>query len=164
MAQTDSSTKEIFITRLFDAPRELVFEAWTDPQLLVRWYAPKGCSIRFLKLEPHAGGAFHSCISTPDGYDCWCTGTYLAVTPHEQIVFSMCNADEQGNAIESGQNGTPEDWPTKTVVTVTLTDVNGQTEMTLHQTAPEDVAKRTGAYPSWLEMFDKLAEDLKERA
>jgi uncharacterized protein YndB with AHSA1/START domain len=71
--------QEVLITRTFDAPRELVFQAWSDPELLVRWFAPRGCTIQFRKLDLRQGGTFHSCICTPQGNECWCIGTYREI-------------------------------------------------------------------------------------
>lgn len=152
--------EEVLITRVFDAPRDLVFNAWTDPEHLMRWYAPHGCTIDFRQLDPRPGGVFHSCIHTPTGHDCWCKGVYREVVAPERIVFTMAVADENGNPVEPVDAGMDPSWPRETVVTVTLADLGGRTKLTLHQTVSEALAKRTGAHPSWLQMLDRLAEDL----
>ena len=156
----ENKTDEVLITRLFNAPREKVFEAWIKPEILVKWYAPKSCSIRFSEINVNEGGSFHSCITTPDGYECWCKGTYHEIVEAERLVFSMAVSDEHGNLITAAEAGMDPEWPTETRVTVTFDDVNGQTKLKLYQTVSESLAKRTGAYPSWLQMLDILESQL----
>lgn len=79
--------KELFITHLFDAPVEMVFQAWTDPEQLTKWYAPDGCSISYKHLELKEKGSFHSCIHDPVHGDCWVKGTYLEINAPEKLVF-----------------------------------------------------------------------------
>jgi uncharacterized protein YndB with AHSA1/START domain len=152
--------REVRITRVFDAPRDLVFRAWTDPEQLNRWYAPTGCAIRFEKIDVRPGGRFHSCITTPDGHECWCVGEYREVVPPERLVHTMLVADAAGTEMEPTAVGMDPDWPRETVLTVTFEDLGGKTRLTLHQTVSEALAKRTGAHPSWLSMLDRLAGQL----
>lgn len=151
---------EILISRRFEAPREVVFQAWSDPQALEQWYAPQGCTIRFLKLEFWKGGELHSCIRTPSGYECWCVGKYLDIQRPERIVFTMASATAEGKRAEPQQLGMDPEWPAETVVTVTFAEEGCGTRLTLHQTVSEALAKKTGAYPSWLQMLDRLAEEV----
>ncbi|AIE87916.1 SRPBCC family protein [Fimbriimonas ginsengisoli] len=153
--------REVLITRVFDAPRELVFRAWTDPEHLRHWFAPHGCEVEILSLDVRPGGEFRYGIRPPKGADCWCRGTYLEVTSPERIVYSIALTDEHGRFTDSVTAGKDPDWPAETVVTVTFAERAGKTEVTLHQNALESVAKRTGAYPSWLQMLDRLAEELR---
>ncbi|HVK14471.1 MAG TPA: SRPBCC domain-containing protein [Gemmataceae bacterium] len=155
-----ATDREVLITRVFDAPRDLVFRAWADPERLTRWYAPPGCAIRFAAIDVRPGGRFHSCITIPNGHECWCVGEYREVAPPGRLVFTMVSADAAGNVVEPTDVGMDPDWPRETVVTVTFEDAGGKTRLTLHQTVSEVVAKRTGAYPSWLAMLDRLAEQL----
>jgi uncharacterized protein YndB with AHSA1/START domain len=161
---TDTACRsEVVITRLIDAPRELVFAAWTDPARLVKWFAPHGCSIHFTSIDIRPGGSFHSCIRNPRFKDCWAIGTYREVVPPERIVFSMAVADANGQRVTAVQAGMDPEWPAETLVTVTFTADGDRTKLTLHQTVLETIAKRTGAYPSWIAMFDRLAETVLER-
>jgi uncharacterized protein YndB with AHSA1/START domain len=160
LAETVSD--QVVISRVFDAGRELVFRAWTQPELLQRWYAPQGCTVRFIKLDVRPGGTFHSCIQNPDFPDCWCIGVYQEVVVPERLVFTMVVADAQGNAAEPAAVGMDPDWPRETVVTVTFVEHEGKTTVTLQHTVSESLAKRTGAYPSWLDMLDRLSDTLTE--
>lgn len=153
--------RQVVITRVFDAPRELVYKAFTDPQHLVRWYAPVGCTIDIVSFDAREGGAFHTCIRSTQHHDCWCKGIFLEVVKPERLVYTMAVADEKGNLVNPIDAGMDPEWPAETVVTVTFEMYEGKTKVTLHQTALESIAKRTGAYPSWLQMLDNLEEELK---
>ncbi len=155
---------QVVITRVFNAPRELVFKAWTDPEQLLLWYAPNGCTIHFRQIDVREGGSFHSCIQTPGGFQCWCTGVYQEITVPERIVYTMAMADEHGNRIQPAAAGHDPEWPAETILTVTFADLGRKTQLTLHQTVSEALAMRTGAHPSWIQMLDRLDEQLSERA
>ena len=159
MSET-ATEKMVWITRMFDAPRELVFKAWATSQHMERWYAPHGCKVIFPRYEFHQGGVFHSCIHTPEGYDCWCRGEFLEIKAPEKLTYTLSRADAQGNFVTPLEMGMHPDWPEQTIVTVTFEDVEGKTRLTLHQTVNEDLAKQTGAHPSWLQMLDRLAEEV----
>lgn len=152
-----SAAGTVKIERVFDAPRELVFEAWTKPELLLQWYAPHGCTIHFEKIDVRPGGRFHSCIRNPRFGDCWCVGVYREIVQPERIVYTLATADREGNEIEPAQAGHDPRWPRETLVTVTFAEVRGGTKLTLEQSVAESLAKHTGAHPSWLEMLDRLA-------
>nr|WP_068892447.1 SRPBCC domain-containing protein [Pedobacter panaciterrae] len=150
------SKKDLFITHLFDAPRELVFKAWTDPEQLKHWYAPDDCTIEFKHINVKEGGTFHSCIYDPIHGSCWIKGIYTHVIFPEKLVFSMILTNEHEDSVESLAAGKPEDWPKETITTVTFTSIGNQTKLSIHQTVPEEDAKQTGAYQSWVKMFNKL--------
>lgn len=156
--ENQTKNNEVFIEETFNAGIEKVFNAWTDPQLLIKWFAPNGCTIYFKKLEVKTGGQFHSCISNPQFGDCWCVGEYKEVVPYSKIVFTMINADEKGNPINPADIGMDPEWPGETMVTVTFTEENGKTKLQLRQTVSQELAKKTGAYPSWLQMLDNMKD------
>ena len=157
----ESDDEQVLITRIFDAPRELVFKAWIEPEHLKRWYAPNGCTIHFLKLDVRPGGIYHCCVRSPEGHTCWCKGIYHEIVEPERIVYSALNTDEDGNLVNPVEVGMDPEWPRETMVTVTFMEHEGKTKVILHQTAPKSIAKRTGAYSGWIQMLDHLAEDLK---
>ncbi|MCY1545126.1 Activator of Hsp90 ATPase -like protein [compost metagenome] len=147
---------EVFIEELFNASCERVFNAWTQPDQLMQWFAPTGCTISFKKLDIHPGGQFHSCVSNPQFGDCWCIGEYKEVLPNHKLVFSMINTDENGHPINPADLGMDPDWPGETLVTINFSEVGNKTRLTLHQTVSADLAKKTGAYGGWTMMFEKL--------
>ena len=151
-----SDKKELLITHIFNAPPAVVFRAWTDPEQLIQWYAPDGCTIEFKSIDVKPGGQFHSCIHDPVHGPCWIIGTYHEVIPSEKLVFTMVLSDENGRNATSLEAGKPEDWPEEIITTVTFKALGDQTEATIHQTVAEEEAKKTGAYQSWIKMFNKL--------
>lgn len=147
---------DVRITRVFEATPEKLFVLWTNPEHLVRWYAPAGCTIEFRAIDVRAQGRFHSCIRTPEGYECWCIGIYHEVIPGKRLVYSMQVADAEGNPAHPAERGMDPTWPAETWVTITFEDLGGRTRLTLHQDVSLELAKRTGAYPSWLDMLGRL--------
>ena len=160
MNATSHATNEVHIVRTINAPRERVFAAWTNQQALERWFAPHGCAISFRRYSGARGGEYLSCIKSPEGHECWCTGSYEVFSPPETLVMTMSNCDCDGNLLPPSALGMDPDWPGTTRVTVTFEDFGGSTRITLHQTVDETLAKKTGAHPSWLQMFDRLAEQV----
>lgn len=160
-ATVASDQRQVSITRFFDAPRHLVFQAWTTRESLERWYAPQGCTIEFHKLDFRPGGSYHSCIRSPAGHACWCIGEYREIVAPERIVMTMAIADQHGNPMSPIAVGMDPEWPSETVLTVTFSEQSGKTRLLLEQTVLESLAKRTGAHPSWLQMLDRLAEELR---
>lgn len=148
--------EDVLVTHVFDAPRELVFRAWTDPEMLAKWYAPEGCNIVYKEIDVRKGGRFLSCVHHPVHGDCWCKGTYLEIDAPSRFVFTAEITNERGEDIQPVDAGMPADWPAKTTVSITFTGLGDKTSITLHQTVAAALAKQTGALPSWIEMFNRL--------
>jgi uncharacterized protein YndB with AHSA1/START domain len=153
-------TSEVNITRVFNAPRELVFKAWADPDLLLKWFAPEGCSIRYTELDIRKGGKFHSCLTHPRFGDCWCKGIYHEVVFPERIEYSIMLSDADGNAVDPVDAGKDAGWPGETRVTVLFTEDQGKTKLTLTQTVSSALAKKTGAYSGWIQMLERLDKEI----
>lgn len=151
--------RPLAIERLVAAPRDRVFAAWTRPEILARWWAPKGCATPFCRTDPRPGGVFHYGIHTPEGRVCWGKGVYLEIVENERIVYADYFSDEAGNVVEPVDIGVDADWPTETIVAVTFADRDGATAVTVHQTLCESVARRSGALATWTEMLDRLAAE-----
>ncbi|WP_423146182.1 SRPBCC family protein [Rubrolithibacter danxiaensis] len=157
--KTQSQTnrdKEVYLTHVFNASREMVFNAWTDLEQLLKWFAPGDCRIEYQEIDVRTGGTYHSCIHDPVHGECWCKGTYLEVTYPERLVFTMEMTDREGNDVSSPDAGKDEQWPARTLVTINFTEIDRKTHLSLHQTVSEKLADRTGARPSWINMLEKL--------
>lgn len=152
---------EVFIEDTINASVEKVYNAWTNPEKLMQWFAPEGCSIKFKTLDIKPGGCFHSYISNPQFGDCWCIGTYKEIELNTKLVFTMMNTDEHGNRIDPTTIGMDAEWPAETIVTIIFREENGKTKLQLRQTVLQEIAKKTGAYPSWLQMLNKLKAIIK---
>jgi len=161
--ENNRKNQEVFIEDVFNNSIQNVFDAWTDPEKLVKWYAPDGCTIYFKKLDIRKRGKYQACISNPTHGDCWVIGEYLEIIPNSKIVFSMDNADENGEPINPADIGMDKDWPGRTVVTVTFKEENGKTRLTLQQTVSQALAQKTGAYPSWLQMLSNMRSLLETK-
>lgn len=142
---------ELVITRMLDAPRALVFAAWTQTEHLARWQgAPIGHSVTLEKSDVRTGGSFRLCMHGPDGVDRWLEGDYKEVTPPHRIVFTHSWLDDHG------------DRQNETLVTITFADRGNRTELTLHQTGFVSIASRDGHRSGWNSTFDRFAAYLAD--
>jgi uncharacterized protein YndB with AHSA1/START domain len=156
-----SPERELVITRVFDAPRELVWKAWTDPEHLMRWWGPKYFTSPSCKIDLRVGGKYLFCMRSPEGKDFWSTGVYREIVELERIVWTDSFADEKGNPVPASHYGMPGDWPEELLVTVTLEERQGKTKMTLrHAGFPVEMGEMAEA--GWNGSLDKLAESLEK--
>ncbi|MFZ5522801.1 MAG: SRPBCC domain-containing protein [Pseudomonadota bacterium] len=152
---------DLVITRIFDAPRELVWKAWTEPGQLMRWWAPKGCTTPFCKEDLRIGGKFHYCMRLPEGRDIWGMGIYREIVAPALIVYTDSFADAQGNPVPPAHYGMSASHPAETLVTVSFEEHEGKTRLTLRHAIPVSVEEREGTEQGWGEMLDRLAEILR---
>jgi uncharacterized protein YndB with AHSA1/START domain len=152
--------QEIVITRVFDAPRELVFQAWSQPARLMHWWAPRGCTTPHCTVDFRPGGRIHFCMRLPEGRDIWGIGTYREIVVPERIVYSDSFADAHGNPVPPSHYGMSPGHPAETLVTVTFDAREGKTTVTLRHAFPEPVEEREATAQGWAEMLERLAEYL----
>jgi uncharacterized protein YndB with AHSA1/START domain len=150
---TDRVTEqEITITRVFDAPRELVWKAWTEPEQLARWWGPAGWTnpLETISMDVRPGGRFSvTSISDTDGTEMTSEGVYREVFEMERLVFD-----------EPAENA----WHEGAVSTATFTDMgDGRTEVVLHSTINTTDEMRAGAEAGMAGSLDRLAEHLAAR-
>ncbi len=156
-----SARDELIITRIFDAPRALVWKAWTDPEHIQRWWGPKDFTAPACRIDFRVGGKYLFCMRSPEGRDYWSTGVYREIVPLERIVCTDSFADEAGNVVPATYYGMSPDFPLEMLITVTFEEDEGKTKMTLKHTGlpAGEMSEQTGA--GWNESFDKLAKSLK---
>jgi uncharacterized protein YndB with AHSA1/START domain len=123
-----SADGEFVVTRTFDAPRDLVFKAWTEPERLAHWWGPKGFTMRISTLDFRPGGLFHYCMRSPDGQDMWGKFVYREIVAPERIVFINSFADAEGNTVRNPFSPT---WPLEILNTLTLSEREGKTTLIL---------------------------------
>jgi len=157
----DQGKQEVFIKRIFDAPPELVWQAWTDPKHFSLWWGPKDYTCPSCEMDLRVGGKYLNCMRSPDGKDYWGTGVFREIVPMERLVFTDSFADEQGNVVSPTYYGMSPDFPIEMLVTVTFEEENGKTKMTLRHTGVPAGPDSEGTHQGWSESFDKLAESLK---
>jgi uncharacterized protein YndB with AHSA1/START domain len=149
-AAAEPQDRVLVITRVFDAPRELVFKMWTENEHMVRWLCPRGfTATRIIANDPRPGGAFRFYMRDPDGGDHWQQGVYRELVPPERLVRTFVWTDADGNPTR------PE-----TLLTVTFEEVGGKTRLTLHQAVFESVTARDLHGDGWGQSLDRLAEHL----
>lgn len=157
---TATSDQELVIMRVFDAPRELVWKAWTEPEHMMRWWGPKGFTSPACKIDLRVGGVYLNCMRSPEGQDYWSTGVYREIVPPERIVCTDSFADQEGNVVPASHYGMSADFPLEMLVTVTFEEQGGKTKLTLKHVGLPAGGDRDGAQQGWSESFDKLAEVL----
>jgi uncharacterized protein YndB with AHSA1/START domain len=139
---------EIVMTRVFDAPRQMVFDAFSKPELLKRWFGPRGWSLVVCDVDLRVGGTFRFVLRGPDGKDMGMRGVYREITPPGRSVH-----------MESF-----DDYPGEAQVTMVLVEQNGKTTMTATVLYPSrevrDAVIQSGMEHGAAESYDKLAEML----
>jgi uncharacterized protein YndB with AHSA1/START domain len=160
MAQKDN-TGCITITRVFDAPRERVWERWTEPGQYMCWWGPKDFTAPYAKFDLRPGGKFLSCMRGPDGKDIWGTGIYEEISEPSRIVYTDSFADEHGNVVPASYYGMGSDLPMQMAIEVKLEDVDGKTKLTVEHCGLPQGDMLENARTGWNQSFDKLADCLR---
>ena len=139
------SERELVVTRTFNAPARVVFEAWTKPELFKQWWVPKsaGMFLRSCELDVRVGGTYRLVFGEDASKTMAFFGRYLEVVPHARIVWTNDEAGEGG-----------------AVSTVTFAETGGQTRVVLHELYPskEALDASLGSYDGMSETFDQLDE------
>ncbi|CDP50169.1 SRPBCC family protein [Paradevosia shaoguanensis] len=152
--KAEDSNRELVLTRLIDAPRERVFAAWTQPDLLKQWFAPRPWSTPVAELDVRTGGWNYVVMRDQDGNDYPNRGMYLEVVPNEKIVFTDAYTGDWQ----------PSDKPFFTAV-LTFEDEGGKTRYTArarHWTVEDrQVHEKMGFHEGWGMCADQLEELLK---
>jgi uncharacterized protein YndB with AHSA1/START domain len=143
---TEPAERVLLLTRVLNAPARLVFNAWTEPAQVMRWWGPHGFKVISCEMDVRAGGKWLLCMRGPDGADTWQHFTYREIIEPERLVFIYAFADAAGNTSH------------QTLVTVTFTDLDGRTKLTLHQAVFESAAVRDDHHRGWGEALDHLAD------
>jgi uncharacterized protein YndB with AHSA1/START domain len=147
-AALEPAERVLVIERIFDAPRSLVFKVWTEPQHLVHWYGPRGFTLPACKLDLRPGGAWRSCMLSPEGREYWVKGVFREIVELERLVFTYAHENEDGTRGH------------ETLVTVTFADQGGKTKLTLRQAIFESVKERDSHRGGWNSSMDRLVEYL----
>ena len=128
MSTTIRST-ELEITRAFEAPRELVFKAYSEAERLAQWWGPAGLMWVKSELDFRPGGYFHYCMKTPDGREMWGRFDYIEIAEPDRIVFTNAFSDASGSVVRAPF---APDWPLEVMNVVTFSaDSEKTTTITL---------------------------------
>ena len=152
---TQAPTRELTLTRVFAAPRDLVFEAWTNPQHLAKWWGPHCFTNPVCELDVRPGGKIRIDMQAPDGVIYPMTGTFHEIAPPSRLVFTAAAEDHDGNALLESRT------------TVTFEDQGEKTKVTVHASAvglaPIAAEMLKGMEAGWTQSLERLAEVLSNR-
>lgn len=139
-----STDRELVVTRIFDAPRSLVFKMWAEPEHMSRWCVPRGFTAPSGGMDFRPGGVWHSHMRSPEGHDYRLRGVYREIVKNERIVFTHAWVDEGGRPGH------------ETLVTVSFADHGKKTMLVFHQAVFESKASRDSHEGGWTECLDSL--------
>jgi uncharacterized protein YndB with AHSA1/START domain len=154
---TEATQQDLVIERVLDAPREKVWQAWTDPDEIKKWWGPKDFTAPSIESDFREGGTYLWAMQSPDGQVYWSTGTFHEIVPMERLVVTDSFADEEGNVVPPSHYGMAGDHPMEGRVTVTFDDVGGKTKLTVRYEGMAPSETRDLAESGWNETLDKLA-------
>ena len=164
-AAAATTSSEFVITRVFEATRELVWQAFTEPERMQRWWGPKGFTVIAANMDLRPGGLYHYGMRAPDGSTMWGKFVYREIVRPERIVLVNSFSDEAGNITRHPMSPT---WPLKMLSTFLFAAQDGRTILTITWSPLEaderERATFAGAHPSmqqgWTGTLDQLAEYL----
>ena len=130
-AAEDSKKKILIIRREFDAPVELVWQAWTDPQHVMRWWGPHHFTSPSCQMDFREGGEALVCMRSPDGQDFYSTWTYSRIVPMQRIEFTQSLADADGRKLDPATLGLPADFPQDTRTVLTFEALGDKTQFSI---------------------------------
>jgi len=147
-AATPIAESEVVLTRVFDAPRALVFETWIEPRHLAQWWGPRDFTNPVCELDVRVGGRILIHMHAPDGTVYPMTGTFREIVAPERLVFTAVAEDHDGHALLEG------------LVTVTFEELGGKTRLTVREKAvalaPVACPMLAGMETGWAQSLDRL--------
>ena len=152
---TTTEPPELVMERVFDAPRALVWRAFTEPERLKQWWGPKGWTLPVCKLDLQPGGVWHYCMRGPDGEEGWGRAVYREIVEPERIVYTDAFSDVDGSVAD----GMPQ-----MLITVEFADHDGKTKVISRtrfaSAADPETTLGTGVVEGMTETWDRLADYL----
>jgi uncharacterized protein YndB with AHSA1/START domain len=161
-----AESNDFVISRVFEAPRELLWRCFIEPEHMRQWWGPKGSTVVASKMDLRIGGTYHGAMRDPSGRVMWAKFVYREIVPPERLVWVHSFSDENGGLTRHPLSPT---WPLELLTTVTLEDEpDGKTKLTLrwsplNATAEEQktfVASHDGMTQGWNGSFERLASYL----
>jgi uncharacterized protein YndB with AHSA1/START domain len=157
--------RDFVIERTFDAPRDLVFKAWTDPVHMAQWWGPRGFTNPICQLDVRPGSAWRIVMVSPDGEKHPAKGVYREIVPPERIVMTVDHSDlsDQWHDMINPDRDKSKPKPTiEAVTTVTFDDLAGKTKLTIRMRfespAVRDSLLKIGMNQGWSQSLDRLGE------
>ncbi|HEX9332374.1 MAG TPA: SRPBCC domain-containing protein [Anaerolineales bacterium] len=164
---TDAIKKEdLVVTRIIDAPLELVWKAWTEPEHIMRWWGPKHYTSPSCKIDLREGGKYIFCMRAPKdhgGQDMYTAGVYKKIVPMQYLEFTQGLSDKDGNPIDPIQVGMPPDFPEEIRTTIVFEAKGNMTELTITEYDWPMSQMSVYSYAGLHQSMDKLSESLKNQ-
>jgi uncharacterized protein YndB with AHSA1/START domain len=165
--QAAKTSKDFVISRVFEAPRDLLWKCFTDPEHMKQWWGPKGVKVVKSKMDLRPGGTYHYGMQTPDGKVMWGRMVYREIVPREKLVFINSFSDESGGVTRHPLAPT---WPLEMMSVFTFEDQSdGKTKFTVRWSPHEATAEEQAAFDAghasmtggWSGTLDQLEAYLK---
>jgi uncharacterized protein YndB with AHSA1/START domain len=157
-----TTTEDFVITRTLNAPRNLVWKAWTEPERLAQWWGPKGFKVTHSKMDLRPDGTFHYCLEAPNGSPMWGRWVFREIVPQEKLVLISSFSDEKGGV---SRHPLHMEWPLEMFSTFSFEDAgDGKTRLTIRW-APHNATEpeietfekgRTSMTQGWSGTFEQL--------
>ncbi len=161
MPDTTAAKKEdLVVTRILDAPLELVWKAWTEPDQVQRWWGPKYYTSPSCKIDLRVGGKYIFAMQAPadqGGQISYTSGVYQRIVPMQLLEFTQGLSDADGNRIDPQQAGMPADFPKEMRTVVTFKAKGNMTELTIHEQGWTAGQMYVYALAGTQQQIDKLA-------
>jgi len=155
---------ELFITRTFNAPRELVWKYWIESERFKEWWGPKGFTTPVCEIDLRVGGRLFYGMKSPEGQIFYGSGVYREIVPPKRLVVTDSFADENGKVVPASNYGMSKDIPLELVVTYSFQEEQGKTKFTLRHSGFPPGPDFDNARAGWNESLDKLDAMLKQAA
>lgn len=153
--KTTTAGQQLTVERIFDAPRTLVFDAWSKPELLAQWWGPKGWTLPVCNLDLRPGGVWHYCMRGPAGEESWGKAIYHEIVAPERIVYTDYFSDAEGNISEK--------MPAASI-TLLFAEQDGKTKVTSYAQYPTaadlETVIKMGMIEGMTETLDRLDQYL----
>lgn len=159
---------ELTIERIFNAPKELVWNAWTDPELVKQWWGPEHFTAPSIKIDLRVGGQYIFAMHGPEGSgwdkDMYSAGFFKEVVPNEKLVLTDYFSDAEGNMIEVDKAGQDPNFPKEMTLTVLFEETaDGKTKLTIKYPKPESAEQaeamvKSGMKEGWTSSLEKMAK------
>ena len=131
------------LTRVFDAPLDLVWKAWTEPERLRQWWGPKGFKVTTCKLDLRPGGLFHYCLQAPDGQEMWGRFAFREIEPRRRLVWVNSFSDPSGGVARHVHH---MEWPLELLTVLTFLECDGKTSVTIDWTPHNATSKEVETF------------------
>lgn len=150
------SSSIVKVARIFHAPIERVWRAWSNEELVKQWWGPESFTTPSVKINFHVGGKSLLAMQDSEGKIIWSGGVYKEIIPYKKIVMTDHFADEKGNVISASAAGMPGKWPLDCLITVEFSITKeGQTKMTIaHEGIPKEM--HDDCIDGWNSSINKL--------